>query len=337
MKYLSFIALFLTLPFAALAQGTDFVPLTNIPAITEVGNAITTPEGLSKFLNNIYRLCIGIAGVVAVLQIMRAGIMYMGGDSVTEKKEAKNLIALSIGGLILVLSPVVVFSIINPEILSLKIDKIGELKLKELQYNTVITTTNSEQECRDRGGTVENPGPPVSCRLPRTNADGTGADQQCADYQRPGFSPIIARGNSCRFNATGEEGFVAIDSSCCSGITEGHVCCGLTNSETGGARTDITQEITYEIYQEWNSGETKGTVRGAVPRDRARLQGYVNACAQAGGDMDFGRDGNWFERLTTAAWSECDYAATQVPESTGNENTEFQCQNRRSQCVVPQT
>lgn len=337
MKYLSFIVLFLALPLSVLAQGTDFVPLTNIPAITEVGNAITTPEGLAVFLNNIYRLCIGIAGVIAVLQIMRAGIMYMGGDSVTEKKEAKNLIALSIGGLILVLSPVVVFSIINPEILSLKINKIGELQLQERLFNTVITTTNSEQECRDRGGTVENPGPPVSCRLPRTNAEGTGADQQCADFQRPGFSPIIARGNSCAFNVTGEEGFIAIASTCCAGITEGSVCCGLPNSQTGGARADITQEITYEIYQEWNSAEAKGTVRGVVPRDSARVQGYVNACTQARGTMDYGRDGNWFERFTTAAWGECDYAATQVPQSTGNANTKFQCQNRRSQCVVPQT
>lgn len=128
MKYFSFLFLLLGLPLLALAQDTGFVPLTNIPAITEVGNAITTPDGLSIFLNNIYRLAIGIAAVVAVLQIMRAGIMYMGGDSVTEKKEAKNLIALSIGGLILVLSPVVVFSIINPEILSLKIGNLGELK-----------------------------------------------------------------------------------------------------------------------------------------------------------------------------------------------------------------
>lgn len=128
MKYFAFLFLFLGLPLLALAQDTGFVPLTNIPAITEVGNAITTPDGLSQFLNNIYRLCIGIAAVVAVLQIMRAGIMYMGGDSVTEKKEAKNLIALSIGGLILVLSPVIVFSIINPEILSLKINGLEELK-----------------------------------------------------------------------------------------------------------------------------------------------------------------------------------------------------------------
>jgi len=129
MKYLAFLVLFLGLPLLALAQttadaGTGFIPLTNVPFLTETGNAFS----LETFLNGLYRISIGIAAVVAVLQIMRAGIMYMGSDSgFAEKKEAKNLIALAIGGLILVLSPVVVFSVINPEILKLKIGNIEKL------------------------------------------------------------------------------------------------------------------------------------------------------------------------------------------------------------------
>lgn len=126
MKYLSFLILFLGFPLLVFAQDAAFVPLTtNAPFLEGLGNADRLPD----FLNNIYRLCIGVAAVLAVLQIMRAGIMYMGGDSVTEKKEAKNLIAMSIGGLVLVLSPVVVFSLINPSILSLEIKGIEELKV----------------------------------------------------------------------------------------------------------------------------------------------------------------------------------------------------------------
>lgn len=106
-----------------------FVPLTNVPFIAEAGNSFN----LSDFLNGLFKICIGVAAVVAVLQIMRAGIMYMGSDSgFAEKKEAKNLIALSIGGLILVLSPVVVFSVINPEILSLKIAGMETLRRQSL-------------------------------------------------------------------------------------------------------------------------------------------------------------------------------------------------------------
>lgn len=102
---------------------TAFVSLTNIPALEGAGNAATLPA----FVNSLYKLAIGLAAVLAVLQIIRAGIMYMGGDSVTEKKEAKNLIALSIGGLVLILSPVIVFSIINPKILDLQIGGLSEL------------------------------------------------------------------------------------------------------------------------------------------------------------------------------------------------------------------
>lgn len=126
MKYLPFLSLLLLgLPLVVFGQADPgFVPLTtNAPFLDNVGNA----DSLSAFLNDIYKVCIGIAATLAVLQIMRAGIMYMGGDSVTEKKEAKNLIAMSIGGLILVLSPVVVFSIINPEILSLEIKDLSKL------------------------------------------------------------------------------------------------------------------------------------------------------------------------------------------------------------------
>lgn len=188
MKYFSFLFLLLGLPLLALAQDTGFVPLTNIPAITEVGNAITTPDGLSIFLNNIYRLAIGIAAVVAVLQIMRAGIMYMGGDSVTEKKEAKNLIALSIGGLILVLSPVVVFSIINPEILSLKINRLGELK-------TATSTPDSENVCSN-----ENYNAFQAATIP------TGGT--CSDVLGDGWANVWAQ-----------------EQVCCEGMTAGQICC----------------------------------------------------------------------------------------------------------------
>jgi hypothetical protein len=138
MKYALFILALLVIPALALAQDSSggFVPLTNIPALYQTGNAFD----LSQFLNTLYRICIGAAAVIAVLQIMRAGIMYMGGDSVTEKKEAKNLIGLSIAGLILVLSPVIVFSLVNPEILSLKIGRIEELNV-DLATSTASTTT----------------------------------------------------------------------------------------------------------------------------------------------------------------------------------------------------
>jgi Type IV secretion system pilin len=106
----------LSFPFLALAQ--DFVPLTSIPGIQEAASA----NSIGTFLNSLYRLCIGAAAVIAVLKIIQGGITYMMGDSITEKRDAKHNISMAIFGLVLVLSPYLVFSIIDPRILRLDVD-----------------------------------------------------------------------------------------------------------------------------------------------------------------------------------------------------------------------
>ena len=213
---LGFLAL-VFLPFAVFAQDSSipstnqFVPLTNIPSLTEAGRSNTLD--LTEFLNSIYKISIGVAAVIAVLQIMRAGIMYMGGDSITEKKEAKNLIALSIGGLVLVLSPVIVFSIINPNILSLKIGNIDKLATKDVQ--DVFT-----------GGAVTVP-------------------QNCEAFKAPkGETKAIV--GVC--DAT--QGYQTIGSQCCGTLAAGSQCCGrsTTPGQTApAAARDFWDRITSAV------------------------------------------------------------------------------------------
>lgn len=95
----------------------SFVPLTSIPGIDQVSDA----DSLAGFLNTLYKLAIGVASVLAVFQIIRGGIMYMLEGSVLEKREAKHHIFTAVIGLVLVLSPALVFGIINPKILDLNI------------------------------------------------------------------------------------------------------------------------------------------------------------------------------------------------------------------------
>ncbi|HRH55379.1 MAG TPA: pilin [Candidatus Paceibacterota bacterium] len=337
MKYFFFILGLLILPVLALAQtttgSTGFVPLTNVPFIQAAGNSVDLPQ----FLNGLYRICIGIAAVVAVLQIMRAGILYMGGDSVTEKKEAKNLIALSIGGLILVLSPVVVFSIINPEILSLEIKNLGDLaaqqRQRNLELNTVVVPLNSEEECAERDGTpVDDPNTPTfECRVPTTSPDGTGFTQQCEQFE----SVFAIAGNSCR--AAGDDGYIAISNSCCAGIAEGSICCGRYESVLEGGEVDLNNDISYEIYQEWNTSTSERVGEwNRVPRDNTRYVAYNNACSAAGGTMERDWDASGVELLFTARWGTCS-AATEVPSQTGNQNTVYQCAERVASCTLPAT
>lgn len=101
--------------------GNSFVPLTSLPGISEV----TSSNNIAGFLNQLYRLSIGAAAVLAVLQIIRAGLMYMTEESISEKKEARHLITMAILGLVLVLSPAIVFGVIDPRILDLSIDLQG--------------------------------------------------------------------------------------------------------------------------------------------------------------------------------------------------------------------
>ena len=110
------IILFPTLVFA---QGSvEFVPLAPIPGLTDT----VETDNLATFFNALYKFAIGIAVVLAVLQLIRAGLMYMGGDSVTEIGKAREIIRETILGLLLVLAPALVFGIINPDILNLKLD-----------------------------------------------------------------------------------------------------------------------------------------------------------------------------------------------------------------------
>lgn len=181
---------------------TAFVSLTNIPALEGAGNAATLPA----FVNSLYKIAIGLAAVLAVLQIIRAGIMYMGGDSVTEKKEAKNLIALSIGGLVLILSPVIVFSIINPSILDLKIGGLSEL-------------ADTETTAHVPGGSVTSGGA------------GGGTANTCGAYVSVG---TVAQATACSTLGAGYEDVVGACSLC--QPAAGRKCCGTktaTNAKFG--------------------------------------------------------------------------------------------------------
>lgn len=275
MKYLAFLVLLLTLPVLALAQTPGFIPLTNIPLLTATGNAFS----LDTFLNQLYRISIGIAAVLAVLQIMRAGIMYMGGDSVTEKKEAKNLIALSVGGLILVLSPVIVFSIINPEILTLKIGNIEKLRTSSLVLTeeardaTLFLDTNPDRTvpkalCDGQGGTayficrsktdpsatgrsvpigeVCNTATEVGVTVCRRNAT-TPAAGSCTAYG----TPTASTAQTCE----GSQGLTQIGRTCCSEtLPSTSVCCG---------KRKITEEL-YAWKGEYYTDKTCAITPGAT-------------------------------------------------------------------------
>ncbi len=236
---------------------TGFVSLTKIPVFQDAGNSAQLPT----FLNNIYKICIGLAAVLAVLQIVRAGLLFMlEGGNFVEKKEARQLITQSIVGLLLVLSPVIVFSIINPKILSLTIDTTGlqvqgggasgntftTATQQVLWTDTSSSRTDSQTKCTAAGGTAvftcQVPGSGSARNVPITQACKPGEDgitvckastdaPNSASSCTAQYANIEAKpsGQAC----AAADGYDTIPSGCCSGITTGGMCCGQQITAAG--------------------------------------------------------------------------------------------------------
>lgn len=120
-----------------LLAGGGFTPITNFPAFTNYAAS----SSLTPFINNLYTYAIGIAVILAVIEIIWGGFLWMGsGASVSNKSTGRSKILMSILGLILVLSPYLILSVLNPSILSLKL---GSNNLN-INMNKVSTTTNAK-------------------------------------------------------------------------------------------------------------------------------------------------------------------------------------------------
>jgi len=117
-------------PHALAAQ--NFVPIAEIPGLTS--NVEATSAGLAGFLNNLYKYLIGLAAILAVIEIIWGGLEISTKDSVSKQSDGRNRIKQAIFGLVLVLSPALIFSIINPSILNLS------LNLPELDTKSAATT-----------------------------------------------------------------------------------------------------------------------------------------------------------------------------------------------------
>ncbi|MBP6868653.1 MAG: hypothetical protein KBC16_00905 [Candidatus Pacebacteria bacterium] len=257
-------SLALLTPALVFAQDTTFVPLTNLPGISGVSGS---PD-LTSILNNIYRICIGAAAVIAVFQIMRAGVLFMfNKGSISENQEAKQLVQMSILGLILVLSPVIIFSIINPKILELNFG-VDQLKTN---FTGGVSGTGTAPTAP---GTGTNDGavvPPPSI-IPATGATNTGC-------------PVIAD------NQILTEPDLYQKQQCCANQTNDMVTCSAQAQTRQGNTVDYCgcaineKTITFhDAYENTNGARNR---IGSVPPEKATVDAFVGKCTQYGGRMDY--------------------------------------------------
>ncbi len=246
--------------YAATASGTGFVPLAGIPGLTT--GIAADQAGLQSFLTNLYFYLIGVAAIIAVFQIARGGVLIaMGKDSISKQLSGKGLITQSLLGLVLILSPAIVFSVINPEILNLSVN-IPPLLTSWTTWappptapNNTFTATNATQTCQTGsntsscvasliasceavGGSPQNTGegsgqPSITCVTKNQNTipiSGTITAQECAQLVghgspgAPGLQPYpTTQTTSCGASDAGVLK-ASLGYTYCKDLTGGGVC-----------------------------------------------------------------------------------------------------------------
>jgi len=106
------IVFFLTLiPTIIISASTvpDYILMEPLPGMEE-----GTAPGLGSYLSNMFKILIGVAGVLAVVVITVGGVQYMTTDAISGKEGGKEKINSAIFGLILALSSVLLLQTIDP-------------------------------------------------------------------------------------------------------------------------------------------------------------------------------------------------------------------------------
>jgi hypothetical protein len=125
--FLTLVLLFLLLilPEYAGAQG-KFVPLsvdkgTSVSVAPFMTDAFNSSDGLVPFVNAMFKAALAIGAMLAVLQLARAGIYYMGSDVWARKEQGKQLMRDALIGLLILLGIWMILNQINPQLLNLEI------------------------------------------------------------------------------------------------------------------------------------------------------------------------------------------------------------------------
>src|SRR3989338_3117607 len=143
---------------------TTYQPLAPLPGLgdtiqtdsgckfDEKGNIIpgscTNPCPFGNYLNIIIKLVIGIAAVLAMVMIVMGGVEYMTSDLISSKEAGKDTIRNAILGLLIALGAYLILNTINPQLLSVCLDKLPEAVITIYPYSNsaIVKTSGSCKE-----------------------------------------------------------------------------------------------------------------------------------------------------------------------------------------------
>lgn len=103
------------------AASPEYTLLAPIPLDGAGGESSKTTDS-EKYIRGLFELIIGLAGGLAVVMLMYAGIKYMSTDAFGEKNEAKGIIENAIWGLLLAIAAWTILYTINPKLVDVNFD-----------------------------------------------------------------------------------------------------------------------------------------------------------------------------------------------------------------------
>lgn len=185
--YIFFISIFCLMTAFTCYAGVNYIPLTPIPGLTDVGQSTTqAAPDLTLYLKTLYKWGVAATSGLAVLVIMWGGVQYMtsaGGGGI---EEAKNRIQNAIYGLLLALGSYIILQTINQDLTSLTFtlqpitvgEESGLVKLRDNSQDLVPTQST--------GGSG-----PITSGVPQSNSSQSqGASQSRTRSVSPSSSNL---------------------------------------------------------------------------------------------------------------------------------------------------
>jgi hypothetical protein len=103
---------------ATTSPTSNYQLLAPLPGVGDTNGAVDTTGGLSKYLNPMIKIFIGLCAVLSVVMIVIGGLEYMTSELLSSKEEGKKRIGEALFGLIIALGAYALLFTINPDLLN---------------------------------------------------------------------------------------------------------------------------------------------------------------------------------------------------------------------------
>lgn len=167
--------------------------LAPLPGLTEVEGS----TGLSQYLNAMFRMGIGIAGLLAVVMIVICGIKFMTSEAVSSKSDAKSCIQNAVFGLLLALSSYLILRTINPQLLNSDITIVAQTSTQGASQQQSGSGTVQQAEPTEAGWWFQYTDQDGNRRFAGPQPTVEACAKQVDQFQKSGATINPRNGNNC--------------------------------------------------------------------------------------------------------------------------------------------